>query len=351
MVNVQVERCAFSVGLLDVAHCTLPLAGHYLFKPIDLKMRSTIFLSLMFAILCSIGMVLGDTEMSGDGATADVLGHSGKITMTYEDQTTQITMSSVTEVDSSGNVVGNTGAASSKHSFNSFASQDFTFSDVYDGDFQGIDASIVNFTCPLIDNSVHLTVELYLFLEHGNVTVGSKNYTVDPGSFKFSYYVDNWPFCTIGGTGNTLCVKGNQEQQGAFLDFEVILKGQGNAKDVDIDSTDSTITYGANNEVVLPNKYQVDGAWFTMPSGYPLTVIQGSQQIVTFRFARFSGTLDYDPFVNWGVSSNGGSDDEFDNVLGGRDTVIAVSVVCSFIGLAIIGCLVYYFCFKPAASA
>ena len=67
-------------------------------------------------------------------ATADgdvcvkVLGQSGKIDFTFDTTTVQLTMDSIQEVDSSGNVVGNTGSTkhSFNHWFNSFASQAFT---------------------------------------------------------------------------------------------------------------------------------------------------------------------------------------------------------------------------------
>lgn len=314
-------------------------------------MRSVLCYVCMVCVLFGSSdlLVMADTEMSGDGATADVLGQSGKIVLTYEDQSTQITISSITEVDSSGNTVGNTGPAAGKHSFNSFATQDFTFSDVQEKTFQGLETSYVNFTCSLVDNVANLTVDLYLFLENGNTTIDSRNYTVSPGSFKFSYYLSNWPFCTIGGSdeNNTLCIKGNSEQEGAFLDFEIILKAVGNAQDVSDNNGTSIVTYDDESNVVLPNKYQVDGEWFTMPDGYPLTENQGSQQIVTFRFARFSGTVDYDPFVNWGSDSanSNSNDDIYKDVAGGQTTVI---VVCVVGGVLLIALLAY--CFAKACG-
>jgi hypothetical protein len=133
----------------------------------------------------------------------------------------------MTKVDEDGETVGNTG--STKHSFNSFASQDFTFSDIFDTSYQGLDAVAVNFSASLVDASSNFYVTIYLLQEDGNITNHNTNYSVASGSFKFSYYWDYWPFCTIGGTGVTNCVKGGQQQEGAFLDFKVILKGSGDA--------------------------------------------------------------------------------------------------------------------------
>ena len=104
-------------------------------------------------------------------ATADgdvcvkVLGQSGKIDFTFDTTTVQLTMDSIQEVDSSGNEVGKAG--STKHSFNSFASQAFTFSNLYSTTYNGIPASIcrVNFSAS----------QLNLFMADGINTIYNRN--------------------------------------------------------------------------------------------------------------------------------------------------------------------------------
>ena len=58
-----------------------------------------------------------------------ILGRSGKMTVSNSNlgsSSVTVTMDALREVDTSGNAVGTTG--NQKHSFNTFASQDFTFS-------------------------------------------------------------------------------------------------------------------------------------------------------------------------------------------------------------------------------
>jgi hypothetical protein len=95
----------------------------------------------------------------------------------------QVTISSLTELDDSGNAVGTTGSADQKHSFNSFASKDFEFSEVFTEDFQGLSTSRVNFTCTLFAGATNLQVQLILFLEDGIVDIHNSTFAVERGSF------------------------------------------------------------------------------------------------------------------------------------------------------------------------
>lgn len=139
-------------------------------------------------------------------------------------------------------------------------------------------------------------MQLYLFLDDGEITNHNKVYNVTRGSFKFSYTFDYWPFCTIGGTGVTDCKKGGQQQEGEYLDFTIILKGN----DAADEQGNSTLVYQDGTEVFLPADYYAS-EWDVMPAGYPLEDLQGSKTIVTFRFNRFDEALDYDPILNWGA--------------------------------------------------
>ena len=57
-----------------------------------------------------------------------------------------------------------------------------------------------------------------------------------------------------------------------------------------------------------PDYYDSAAGWKVMPTGYPKFDIKGSQTIVTFRFSRFSASLDYDPILNWGNDKSSDSD-------------------------------------------
>lgn len=255
-------------------------------------MFNTLFLS---ACLMSLALTHAeDVEMCVEDICAKILGQSGKIDFTFDEQTIQVTMDSIVEVDSNGDVVGNTG--STKHSFNSFASQDFVFSDLYSTTYQNLSATAINFTASLVDDTSNFDVQLYLFLEDGAITNHNQDYSVSRGSFKFSYNWDYWPFCTIGGSGVTECTKGGNEQEGAFLDFKIILRGNSDASS----GTNGTLVYDDNSMVYMPSDYYASG-WEVMPDGYPLEVLQGSKTEITFRFARFDEGLYYDPILNWGT--------------------------------------------------
>jgi hypothetical protein len=259
-----------------------------------------------------------DVDMCVGGVCADVLGQSGKITFSYDDQTITIEMDSITEVDASGDAVGTSG--STKHSFNSFASQDFEFGVIYDTTFQDLAVSAVNFSSSLVDGYSNFSVVIYLFLESGNITNYDETYQVHAGSFKFSYLFSAWPFCTVGGTGVYECTQGQTEQEGAFLDFTISMKGNDAA---DADNATS---------LVNPNVYYAegDGGWLTMPATYPLEEVQGSSTSITYRFARFNGSLDYDPILTWGVDITDDvlSDDDDDAASAGATaSSVAAAVV------------------------
>eukprot|EP01006_Ploeotia_vitrea_P020012 TRINITY_DN52264_c0_g1_i1.p1 TRINITY_DN52264_c0_g1~~TRINITY_DN52264_c0_g1_i1.p1 ORF type:complete len:305 (-),score=-5.39 TRINITY_DN52264_c0_g1_i1:225-1139(-) len=300
----------------------------------------------MLFLLCLLSVyfstVYGVVVSSGN-ASATILGQSGKVTFDYAGMSVQLTMSSVTEVDSDGEEVGNTGGNSGAHSFNSFASQDFTFSNIVDTTYQGVPVANVNFSCPLIDGTSNLLVNIYLFTADGTIENNGTDYNVGIGSFKFSYYIDNWPFCTIGGTGPTLCMKGGQEQEGSYLDFEVIMKGStsGSVTQV-VDNITTTITFGDESNVAMPVSYQIINMtegfdqWYSMPANYPVVDAQGSKDTITFRFSRWENAeMYYDPIVTFNTSAsitNSGQS----NISGGFSTAVTLTMVIMFvIGMAV----------------
>lgn len=282
-----------------------------------------------FILLCvCVGFVFlikaENVDMCVGDVCASILGQSGKMNFYFDDQTIQVTMDSITELDADGNEVGNTGSV--KHSFNSFASQDFEFSELYNTSYQNLSATAINFTASLVDATSIFTVQLYLFLEDGSIANHNESYAVSRGSFKFSYNFDYWPFCTIGGSGVTECTKGGTEQEGAFLDFKIILKGN---SDVEND-VNGTLVYEDNSKVYMPVDYYASG-WEVMPEGYPEESLQGSKTEVVFRFARFDEALDYDPVLNWGT---GAVDDDNGAVsLISSGPLFAITLLSAVIGL------------------
>jgi hypothetical protein len=173
-----------------------------------------------------------ELNLNFDEFYANVLGKSGKIVIGYRNSTVQITMDSLKERDASGELVKNTGPPSEKHSFNSFASQNFEFSAPYAEVFPGgVQAYAVDFSSHLFAKTLILA-SIYIVTVPGNITYGGVDYPVQAGTFKFAYNFSYWPFCSADGTAEdfTLCEgSGNSPNEvGATLDFEIIVKSSSN---------------------------------------------------------------------------------------------------------------------------
>jgi hypothetical protein len=185
----------------------------------------------------------------------------------------------------------------------------------------------VNFTCTLFEGETTLQVQLILFLEDGNITLNNVSYVVERGSFKYSYYMNYWPFCTVGGADYTDCTKGSTQEEGAYLDFEIIMKGGDSAtpsvSNTTVDdgsdggsnsssSSYSVVDWSDGASMVFPGEYETvsstgERVWLSFPAGYPLFTEQGSQDVTTLRFARFDSGVEYDPLVSLQASGGGDS--------------------------------------------
>lgn len=235
-------------------------------------------------------------------------------------------MDSIQEVESNGD--------DTVHGFNSFASQDFEFSDEYNLVYEGIAAVAVNFSAQLMDDTSNFTCQLIMFVEDGEYTYGSETYSVTAGTFKFGYDFTYWPFCTIGGTGETECTHGGQEQEGAYLDLTISLKNDGD----DAVEDGTTVEYPDSAYLYQPNTYELTGGVYeTMPEGYPMIELQGSKTILTYRFARFNQGLYYDPVLSWDAMQG---DDDDDNSATTQN-VFSFSVTTMVAGIAFFFGLVY----------
>ena len=122
-------------------------------------------------------------------------GQSGKITIGRADPPSKdpnsvtVQMDELKEVDKDGNEVGKTG--NPKHSFNSFASQDFTFGDLKSVTYEGLDAKSFDFTSVI--NGGTLRIITYIFTEKGSFKNGNETIEVNNGTFKFNIEVRNSP--------------------------------------------------------------------------------------------------------------------------------------------------------------
>lgn len=270
----------------------------------------SIVLSL-FVVLTFLSDSLADKTANNSGVFVKVLGRSGKILIGQKENPGDdpnyvvVQFSEMKERDANGNVVGATGA--SKHSFNSFANQDFTFSEVVNGSYQNLTAVYFNFSADLSSVSSKLVTVVYIFTKAGNITVGNETTEVEPGTVKFNIEIKNWNFC---GTSNTTCSKGNVNEVGASIDFDIDIKGKGNATKGN-ETTDrkngtrgDSYDLGAGAKVIMSKKVKYDnGDWSDMPVGYPSVSSTGSSQTFTFRFMKFNQSVLYDPTIKLGQSN------------------------------------------------
>lgn len=105
------------------------------------------------------------------GVTFEPLGQSGKFKVISNDTSIMVTFDNLYELDANGDKVGTSGNV--KHSIQTFASQDFTFTDQEDGIYSNISVSSINFTSTVSDDVGIISVETYIFLEDGTVSTDS----------------------------------------------------------------------------------------------------------------------------------------------------------------------------------
>lgn len=131
---------------------------------------------------------------NGEGLWAKVLGRSGKIQLAPSPNVAgdpdgiRFEISALRELDSSGNVLGQGG--SSKHSFNSFSTQDFIFGEVSDSVYGGVRCVKVPFSS-ILDTGSKIEIEVFLFKESGTIHAGPESFSVNKRYVKIERYVDH----------------------------------------------------------------------------------------------------------------------------------------------------------------
>ena len=116
-----------------------------------------------------------------DGTSVNVLGQSGKATITRGGKQLTMQVDYLSEVDVQGNEVGK--VTSSKHSVNSFATQAFTFSPLRDVVYQNVSAKEFTFETPIYDIG-KLRLDTLLIGDDGSVGTETETWSVRPGDLK-----------------------------------------------------------------------------------------------------------------------------------------------------------------------
>ncbi|XP_062566808.1 uncharacterized protein LOC134229105 [Saccostrea cucullata] len=244
------------------------------------------------------------SELSEEGVYVRVLGQSGKILMgrtrnpAEDPNGIKVTFDAIQETDKDGKAIGTSGRV--KHSFNTFASQKFTVSDITDDVYQNLTAKRLDFVASLASVGATLTVQIYLFSEEGNITQSDEVTQVSKGTLKFNIIIENWTFC---GTNGEECRQGQTLNEGEFIDFTISIKGkksaskkQGGKKRTNAQEFD----LGGEASVVLSGKARYDNSsnYDDLPEGFPKTLVRGSSQFFVFRFKKFNSSVFYDPQLN-----------------------------------------------------
>jgi len=248
-------------------------------------------LALAMAML-SVASTLGEDKTSSAGEmTVQVLGQSGKFKVYKtalggaDDKQVVVEMDALREVDSAGNEVGTSG--STKHSINSFASQSFTFAPVEAVALGNATANKVSFTSQ-ISTVGEIRVDTYIVSKDGYAGPQGEEWPVSPGDVKFNIAMPSWTWCNP-------CKQGNTNEVGAFIDLDVVIKGKADSAEKGISQS---YDLGGDAKLELTDKVMVDGSQTTMPEGYPKLSVVGGKQVFTFRFPKFTTSIEYDPLLD-----------------------------------------------------
>ena len=142
-------------------------------------------------------------------------------------------------------------------------------------------------------------VSTWVFVESGVIMpTNDERFTVSPGSFKFSFSIDNWSFCT--GAGGNPC----QGESGEYIELSIAIRGPGSAapsltSPVESGSGESHTAYSLGGDVSLElsDLVQIDGIWTEMPAGYPRVDTKGGKQVFVFRLPKSTASIFYDPLI------------------------------------------------------
>eukprot|EP00928_Gymnodinium_smaydae_P084537 TRINITY_DN677_c0_g1_i15.p1 TRINITY_DN677_c0_g1~~TRINITY_DN677_c0_g1_i15.p1 ORF type:complete len:589 (-),score=86.58 TRINITY_DN677_c0_g1_i15:141-1850(-) len=230
-----------------------------------------------------------NTEINLDSRTlVHVQGQSGKFTVYNSQQGKSqgitINMDALREVDALGNTVGATGPKNEKHSFNSFATQQFTIEDAEAVVVGNVEATLIKFHSP-INTIGKIQVDTYVMAGAGLVGPPGEKWAVANGDLKWNIKLYEWTFCG--------CNKGTEV--GAYVDLDVSMKGPRSAS---FKQGSKSISMGDGVNLELSNQVLVDGVWMAMPTGYPMVTVKGSSTTFTFRFPKFNTSATYDPLIS-----------------------------------------------------
>jgi hypothetical protein len=250
-------------------------------------------------LACLTPALAADKELQAGGMWAKVLGQSGKIDLAPskdvagDPNKVRIQIEALRELDSAGKELGNGG--NSKHSFNSFATQDFTFGTLEDTTYGGVKCIKLPFTSTLGPGS-KVEIQVFMFKENGTIAAGGETFAVTNSTMKFNVKLSDWVWCS----GNGDCKGTDGVGQSVELDISVTSKEE--AKKTA--GAGQVYSLGGGAQMRFSSKIQIDGAstWTEMTTAPALTG-SGTTSKFTLKFPKFTTSVLYDPDITYGSTS------------------------------------------------
>jgi len=233
-------------------------------------------------------------ETAGD-MTVKIKGRSGKFEYYHRTENdarkVEVKFDDLTELNADGDEIDIDG-----HSIKNFAGQDFTFTPVQEKEYGNATFQCLTFSSDV--NTVgNLEIETCMCSEEGFAGPPGDEWYITPGNLKFNINFNKWDFC------NPCTDKKGKEEIGAFLQFEIEIKGRSqNASKIGGGKGGKGgkggFDLGAGAEVLLTSKFEAGAQeQFVMPEGFPAYKTKGNKQIFAFRFQKFEAPLRYDPVL------------------------------------------------------
>lgn len=239
-------------------------------------------LQLFYVITLLLSFNVFAQDLDSEGTTVKVLGQSGKVSLTRDDETITIDFDSMVEKDSTGSAVGMTGSLNTQHGVNSFATQSFSFSQLAVVTYKNLLFDTFTFESP-INNIGKLKCQVFVAKQNGTITDGDDTFSVSKGDVKWNIEIPEWTFLS----------------NGAFIDLDIEIKTKGGEE-----ASGSGKSYSVGNaQLKMASNVLKDSQTVPMTATYPKMVTKGNKKIFTFRFEKFSNSLLYDPMFNYGDAS------------------------------------------------
>jgi len=164
-------------------------------------------------------------EIESSGSTIKIMSDSGTMTirgnLNASSNAAVISFDSIHEKDEKGNIL----KGDLKHCLESFTNKKFIIGDMKQMKVGTATADVVDFVSTM-NIGAKITITACIISNEGVVTLNGTQIALTKGDVKFNVQIEDWPFCSSYGIGNSLCTDKKQDKIGEFLDLKIQIKGQ-----------------------------------------------------------------------------------------------------------------------------